>query len=182
MRLIPLLANFNGMRAHLATCRPALVRLATLWCHDGALAQDLAQEALAKALAHADQLRDPDKLRPWLYGILANCWRDHLRALRPTEDIDTIEEHWLATADTAELAASRTQLGARVRAAVGRLPVGQRLVLALVDLEECSYAEVAQILTIPIGTVMSRLCRARAAMRAALADTQLEHQALRSVK
>lgn len=182
MHLISLLANFNGMRSHLAQCRPGLYRLATMWCHDRTLADDLTQEALAKALLHADQLRDPAKLRPWLYGILANCWRDHLRAQRPTEDIDTIEEHWLATADTPEHAAGRAQLAVRVRAAISRLPVGQREVLALVDLEECTYAEVAEILAIPVGTVMSRLCRARAAMRETLADTQTERPTLRSVK
>ena len=50
-----------------------------MWCHDRALADDLTQEALTKAPLHADQLRDPTRLRPWLYGILVNCWRDHLR-------------------------------------------------------------------------------------------------------
>jgi DNA-directed RNA polymerase specialized sigma24 family protein len=53
----------------------------------------------------------------------------------------------------------------RVRAAVARLPVGQRQTLTLVDLEEFSYAEVGEILGIPIGTVMSRLCRGRRALR-----------------
>jgi RNA polymerase sigma-70 factor (ECF subfamily) len=53
----------------------------------------------------------------------------------------------------------------RVRQAVARLPAGQREVITLVDLEEFSYAEVAMILEIPIGTVMSRLSRARAALR-----------------
>lgn len=187
-RLIPYMALFSlfghavAVRHRLGECRAGLFRLALMWCHDRALADDLTQEALTKALARAHQLRDPDRLRPWLYGILVNCWRDHLRARRPNEDIDSIEEHWLATEDHCELAASRSQLATRVRAAVARLPVGQRETLALVDLEECTYAEVAQILAIPIGTVMSRLCRARAALRETLADTQAERPALRSVK
>lgn len=170
------------MPARLAQSRASLYRLAFMWCHDPALADDLTQEALVKALRHAGQLRDPARLRAWLYGILANCWRDHLRARKPSEDIDSIEEQLLADSDTPELAASQAQLALRVRAAVARLPIGQREVLALVDLEECSYAEVAQILDIPIGTVMSRLCRGRAALRAALADTQAPRPALRSVK
>lgn len=189
LNLMPLLSLFgrlNGLHARLAQCRPNLHRLATMWCHDRALADDLTQEALAKALAHAHQLRDPDRLRPWLYGILANCWRDHLRKLRPTEDIDTIEEHWLAADGGPEHQASQSQLASLVRAAIARLPVGQREVMALVDLEECSYAEVATILSIPIGTVMSRLCRARASLRDTLADKAIETQAgrpaLRSVK
>lgn len=182
MHLFSLLGRSHGLRARLEQSRAGLFRLAFMWCHDRALADDLTQEALAKALARADQLRDPAKLRSWLYGILVNCWRDHLRALRPMEDIDTIEEHCLATEFTPEHALGQAQLAARVRIAIARLPLGQRAVLALVDLEDCTYAEVAQILTIPIGTVMSRLCRARAALRTALADTQSEHPALRRVK
>lgn len=182
MTLFSLFARAAGTRRELAQHRAALFRLAVMWCHDRALADDLTQEALTKALLHADQLRDPARLRPWLYGILVNCWRDHLRARRPTEDIDTIEEHWLATEDSCEHIASRAQLAGQVRAAIGRLPVGQREVLSLVDLEECTYAEVAQILAIPIGTVMSRLCRARAALREMLAEPLSERPVLRSVK
>jgi RNA polymerase sigma-70 factor (ECF subfamily) len=186
MSLRSLFGRSAAMPAHLGQTRAGLFRLAYMWCHDRALADDLTQEALIKALRHADQLRDPARLRAWLYGILANCWRDHLRARKPTEDIDTMEEHLLASAETPEHAASQAQLALRVQAAVGRLPVGQREVLSLVDLEECSYAEVALILDIPIGTVMSRLCRGRAALRDALADMQTdrrgERPALRSVK
>jgi RNA polymerase sigma-70 factor (ECF subfamily) len=152
--------------------RTALFRLAYLWCQDRALADDLTQEALAKAVARADQLRDPSRLNSWLFGILANCWRDHLRARRPVEDIDAIEEHWLATEHGPEHAASQLELAAQVRAAVRDLPLGQREVLSLVDLEECSYAEVAAILDLPIGTVMSRLSRARASLRLRLVGTR----------
>jgi RNA polymerase sigma-70 factor (ECF subfamily) len=70
---------------------------------------------------------------------------------------------------------------ARVRAAVARLPVGQRQVLTLVDLEEFSYAEVGEILGIPIGTVMSRLCRGRRALRDDLLRVE-SASALRRVK
>lgn len=170
----------DPLGARLAECRASLFRLAMMWCHDRSLADDLTQEALTKALGAARQLRDPEKLRPWLYGILANCWRDHLRARRPTEDIEDIEEHWLATEHTPELALSQAQLGLRVRGAIARLPLGQREVLALVDLEACSYAQVADILALPIGTVMSRLCRARAGLRDMLADS--DRPALRRVK
>ena len=152
----------------LAECRPALYRLGFVWCHDAGLADDLTQEALTKAVARIGQLRDPASLRPWLYGILANCWRDHLRALRPTEDIDAIEEDLVCPGPSPEQAAGQAELMLRVRAAIGALPVGQREVLALVDLEECSYAQTASILALPIGTVMSRLHRARAALRRVL--------------
>lgn len=185
MRVLDFLGRHAALRERLSPLRPALVRLALMQCHDRALADDLAQEALAKALAAASQLRDADKLRPWLFGILMNCWRDHLRARRPSEDIDEIEESALQAdgGDGPEQAASRRQTVQRVRAAVALLPVGQREVLALVDLESCSYAEVAQILAIPIGTVMSRLSRARAALRVTLTeDALVETPPLRRIK
>lgn len=186
MDLLSLLGLTDDRRRRVERSRHALYRVAYLWCHDAALADDLTQEALAKALARIHQLRHPEALRSWLYGILANCWRDHLRALRPTEDIDAIDEQWLATEQGPEEAASQGELAAHVRAAVQRLPLGQREVVALVDLEECSYAEVAAILGIPMGTVMSRLCRARAALRQSLAGTRVpqagEAAPLRRVK
>lgn len=166
-RLFPSAARAD-LRCRLEAGRPALYRLAYLWCHDAGLADDLTQEALAKAVAGLGQLRDPERLRPWLYGILANCWRDHLRALRPCDDLDALEGELASPAPSPEQLASQAELVASVRAAVQRLPVGQREVLALVDLEECSYAETAVILSIPVGTVMSRLHRARAALRVAL--------------
>jgi RNA polymerase sigma-70 factor (ECF subfamily) len=171
MDLLALLGHPGSLRRRIEASRTGLYRVAHLWCHDRALADDLTQEALAKALAGSAQLRDPERLRPWLFGILMNCWRDHLRALRPTEDIDAIEEHWLAVEPDVEELASRRQTAARVRSAVQRLPAAQREVLALVDLEEFSYAEAAEILAIPIGTVMSRLSRARASLRGLLEGT-----------
>lgn len=172
------------LRARLEQFRPGLYRLAYAWCHEPALADDLAQEALVKALDRLHQLRDHSKLQPWLYGILANTWRDHLRALRPHDELDSLQEHELAHQFTPEHAAQQTQLSAMVRKAVGRLPLGQREVLTLVDLEDCSYAEVAQILGLPMGTVMSRLCRARANLRHQLSPSRAARPlpALRVVK
>ena len=170
---MPLLSLFNRpdrLDLRIAACRASLFRLALMWCHDRALADDLTQEALTKALAAAGQLRDPARLRPWLFGILANCWRDHLRARRPMDDIETVDEHWLAGGNSPEQALDQSRLALRVRQAIGRLSVAQREVLALVELESCSYAQVAEILALPIGTVMSRLCRARATLRVQLAD------------
>jgi len=165
MNLVSLLRRSRGFQARLEECRTPLFRVAHAWCHDRALADDLAQEALAKALEHADQLRDPERLRSWLFGIMANCWRDHLRASRPTVDIDALDEECVDADPTPDEAYGRAQVVNLVRTAVARLPLGQRQTLTLVDLEEFTYAEVAAILDIPIGTVMSRLCRARLALR-----------------
>lgn len=182
MNPIAINLHTSGIRRHLAEARQPMFRLAYMWSRDRAVADDLTQEALTKALRHIGQLRDPERLRPWLFGILANCWRDHLRTRRPTEDIDAIDPRLLVTECVAEQAVNQAQLAARVHAAIGALPVGQREVLALVDLEGCTYADVSGILTIPIGTVMSRLCRARAALRDSLADMRSAPPALRQVK
>ena len=189
MKLPALFSALHGgrkaaLRNRLEQSRPGLYRLAFAWCHEPALADDLAQETLIKALDRLHQLRDDTRLRPWLYGILVNVWRDHLRALRPHEDLDSLQEHQLAHQFTPELAAQQAQQTALVRQAVARLPLGQREVLTLVDLEDCSYAEVAGILSLPMGTVMSRLCRARARLRQQLAPNRVPRPlpALRVVK
>lgn len=183
MPLAAFLRRLPGIRSRLEEMRTPLFRTAYAWSHDRALAEDLAQETLAKALTHVDQLRDPERLRSWLFGILANQWRDHLRALRPLLDIDTLDDEWPSPDPTPDEACGRAQVAAQVRCAVARLPMGQRQVLTLVDLEEFSYAEVALALGIPIGTVMSRLCRARTALRAYLAPQATAPVAhLRTVK
>lgn len=162
----------------------SLYRVAYGWCRDAQLAEDLAQQAIEKALRNAAQAHDPASLKGWLYRILANCLRDHYRAVHPHEDLDDLTETIADQAAGPEDVCARDQLGRRVREAVGRLPLGQRQVVILVDLEECSYAQVAQALGIPVGTVMSRLCRARRALRETLIDTREDPQTtrLRSVK
>lgn len=149
----------------LEQARSRLYRVAYAWCHSAALADDLVQETLAKALQKSGQLRDPKARDAWLFTILANCYRDHFRKQRDMDDIDEIE---IAHEATPENESSRAQVIGKIRAAIARLPEGQRQVITLVDLEGFSYVEVAQILDVPIGTVMSRLCRARAAMKTLL--------------
>lgn len=145
--------------------RPRLYRLAYAWCHDASLADDLAQDTLAKALARVDQLRDTAAMEGWLFAILNNGWRDHLRGRREFLNVDELDEVVLAHEDSPEHLYARRQATLRVRDAIGALPLAQRQVITLVDIEECSYAQVAQVLGVPVGTVMSRLSRARQAIR-----------------
>jgi RNA polymerase sigma-70 factor (ECF subfamily) len=159
---------FGPFRPGIEALRPVLYRIAYAWCHDAALADDLAQMTVEKALRAAGQLREPEKLRAWLLKILANCLRDHLREAREFVDIESIEDVLAAGGATPEESRASAELVGRVRAAVAGLPLGQRQVVTLVDLEECSYVEAGEILEVPIGTVMSRLCRARRALRDAL--------------
>ena len=173
-----------ALRREIEQSRDMLGRMAYAWCHDRALADDLSQAAVEKGLRACGQLRDPAKVRAWLLQILANCLRDHLRERRDFVDIDDVAESVLAGGASPEEASASAQLVGRVRAAVAGLPLGQRQVVTLVDLEECSYTEAAEVLGIPIGTVMSRLCRARRALRETLGSVAQDALGtrLRSVK
>ena len=176
MGLRILLFGADPARQQLELCRPALYRVAYSWCHDRALADDLVQDTLVKAISRRAQLRDSERLQGWLFAILNNAFRDHLRRRRNHDDIDELADELPGSAPTPEEQRASSEIVARVRAAIALLPLGQRQVVTLVDLEELSYAEVAQALAIPIGTVMSRLCRARAALRDTLTDERATAQ------
>jgi RNA polymerase sigma-70 factor (ECF subfamily) len=156
---------FGPFRPGIEAQRPLLYRIAYAWCHDAALADDLVQETLSKAWVRRAQLRDEAALKAWMVSIMNHCWLDHLRGRRDFDDVEDWQDELESGADTPEVCCNREQVIACVRAAVECLPLGQRQVLTLVDLEEFGYAEVAGILDIPVGTVMSRLSRARASLK-----------------
>jgi RNA polymerase sigma-70 factor (ECF subfamily) len=161
MNIIKNLCQQRELRQKIANNHKRLYRTAYAWGHDAELASDLAQETMAKALKRINQLRDPNKLNSWLFGILINCWRDHFRQRRDVVDIADID---LKHEDTPEKLKHKQDIVDNVRSSVARLPEGQRQVVTLVNLEGFSYAEVAEILEIPVGTVMSRLSRARSTL------------------
>lgn len=159
----------------LAAEHSRLYRMAYSWCCDATLAADLSQEAMLKALGRLEQLSDPKKLKPWLYTILCNCFRRYLRDRRPNESLEEIvleHEEGFECVESTESSSARNETIRQVHEAMCKLPFGQRQVITLVVLNDSSYAEVAEILNVPIGTVMSRLHRARSALR-----TLLEGQA-----
>ena len=146
------------LKRRIADSRERLYRVALAWCGDEMLADDLVQETMTSGIVNRRQLRDEKRLFAWLYSILNNNWRRHLRSRKVHEELD----EQLATDAAGPLGNCRElEIVCRVRQAVASLPVEQRQVIALVDLEEFSYCDVAQVLNIPIGTVMSRLHRAR---------------------
>jgi RNA polymerase sigma-70 factor (ECF subfamily) len=161
--------RFNKIDHKLSEHRVRLHRMAVAWCGDSSLADDLVQDTLAKALEKQEQLKDEERLGAWLYRILHNCWMEYLRTRKPEVDIDDME---LTCTDCPERHFSENQLVEHVQMAVASLPLTQRQVITLVDLEGCSYEQVALILDIPMGTVMSRLSRARDAMRKRLLAEQ----------
>lgn len=172
MEIFDIFCRNRESRNQLEQSRARLYRVAYSWCHNAALADDLVQETLMKAYRKSDQLRDPKAGQAWLFSILSNCYNDHYRRNRETEDVDNVT---LVDDTTPETETDQLQIVDKVRKAVATLSEGQRQVMTLVDLEGFSYIEVSQILAIPIGTVMSRLCRARNALKERLL-TEFEKQ------
>lgn len=177
MNVLQRLCKSQEFRGRLERSRDRLYRVAYSWCHNPDLAEDLVQETLSKALVRADQLRDPDALVSWLLRIMTNEFRDHLRRQRPMSDVDDIVLEEPSTLDSEH---ERGEVVSTVRGAVQKLPFAQRQVLTLVDLEGLSYKEVAEVLEIPIGTVMSRLCRGRHALRELLHEYRAAGQKART--
>lgn len=161
MKLFNLLYRNPDFKARIEQLRPRLYKVAYSWCHVKELADDLVQDSMIKAMQNIKSVRNMDAFEGWMFTILANCWRDHLRRQKPTEDID---EYIFTDEHTPEHNREQQKITDIVHKAVATLPQGQRQVVTLVDLEGFSYAEVANILSIPSGTVMSRLCRARQAL------------------
>ncbi len=151
--------------------RNRLYRMAYTWTHDPHLADDMVQQTLCKALDNQRQLRDIAAADSWLFRILANCLKDHYRARR---EVLLGDDQVRVDYVTPETQTQEQQLVDKVRLAISRLPLAQCQVITLVDLEGFTYARVAETLEIPVGTVMSRLCRGRAALRDTLLDAKSE--------
>ena len=166
------LLSFFQCHRDIAMLRPRLYRIAYAWCHDAGLADDLVQDTLARAISHRAQLLEEQALLGWMIAILKNIWYDHLRRSRVHENIDDWAEIIYCQGEAPDETCGKGQQIECLRWAVSCLPMGQRQVLTLVDLEEMSYAETARILEIPVGTVMSRLARARGTLKASLASRQ----------
>ena len=151
-------------------CIPALRRYAGALLRDRQEVDDLVHECLVRALDRLHTRRNDTEMRPWLFAIMHNLYVSRFRRKQTQGQplsIDTIAGQGLAVHPRQE-----ERLWAQdVMRAVEHLPEDHRAVLLLVTVEDLSYAEVAQVLGIPIGTVMSRLARARERVRR---DTEAE--------
>jgi RNA polymerase sigma-70 factor (ECF subfamily) len=146
----------------LLACIPRLRRYARALVGDRAGADDLVQDTVERGWARLASWQRGTNMRAWLFGIMHNLRIDQAR--RSTPPIAPLDE--AASIPAAHCQAS-TGLELRdMEAALRQLPDEQREILLLVVLEEMSYGDVAQALGIPIGTVMSRLSRAREKLRA----------------
>ncbi|MDH4093395.1 MAG: sigma-70 family RNA polymerase sigma factor [Betaproteobacteria bacterium] len=139
---------------------PRLRRYARALVGDRAAADDLVQDTLERAWAKLHLFRQGTDLRAWLFTVMHNVHVNQVRAARPT---DALEDEM---PELAQRAVQGDALLVRdLERALAALPAAQREVLLLVALEDLSYEETANVLGIPIGTVMSRLARAREKLR-----------------
>lgn len=154
------------VRDELVAMAPRLRRFAYSLCGDIDRGDDLVQSACVKALTALDKFQPGSRLDSWMFRIIQNCYFDEMRR-RKIRGENTAIEADLEISDSgvgARAPEDRLEL-ARVRAAMAALPEDQRAVLALVAIEGLTYAEAADALGAPIGTVMSRLSRARAKLK-----------------
>jgi RNA polymerase sigma-70 factor (ECF subfamily) len=138
--------------------------------HDTAEAEDLVQETYAKALRGFSSFQTGTNFRAWMYRILRNSFLSSRTGLKTTvaldeEDADAVLPAETATPESILIGQANREM---VQQALGDLPVHFREILLLCEVEEMSYQEIAETLVVPIGTVMSRLSRARKALRGVL--------------
>ena len=148
-----------------------LARWLTRDDHD---AQDVVQEACLRAMRYFDAFRG-EQARPWLLTIVRHTCYAWLKENRATElqghdddDDPAVLEGVAPASDEPHEAALRNADRARINQAIAALPIAFREVLVLRELEDLSYRDIARIADLPVGTVMSRLSRARALLRSAL--------------
>jgi RNA polymerase sigma-70 factor (ECF subfamily) len=164
----------------------AAYRFARWLSHSPADADDILQEAILRAFRGYDALRGSDA-RAWLLAIVRNCHSTALqqqrrRALVPLPEEHDAEDGRALVADTPdpESTSIRRDEQRTLDRLLSALPQEQREILMLREIEELNYREIAAVINIPIGTVMSRLARARAALKARwLKDTAGEPNAVR---
>ena len=166
------------IRDELVTLLPRLRRFSLSVTGNVQDGEDLLHSALERALRHESSWQRGTRLDSWMYRIIRNLWIDERRAKRNQDvSLDVVGEAALEGGrDTAEHLLDLAQ----TRRALLALPEEQRSVLCLVVLEGMTYQEAAAALDVPIGTVMSRLSRARAAMVGRMSADPVRISAIKS--
>lgn len=160
----------EDLREEMLAALPRVRRFAYALTGSRIEGDDLVQAVCERALARLDQFRPGSRMDSWLFRITQTSWVERHRAerlRRPATDLDSLGE--VAGEDGRRVVEARLMLE-RVRRIVAGLPEDQRSVLGLVTVDGRSYREAAESLGVPIGTVMSRLARARRRIAEALDD------------
>jgi RNA polymerase sigma-70 factor, ECF subfamily len=151
----------DGFADQIIALLPNLRRYGISLCRSADIAEDLVQTTVVRAFAARAQWDPATRIDGWLFRILRNAWIDMVRRNKTqgvSVDIDDMPE--AAQIDGRNVTEARLMLGS-VQEAMEKLPADQREVMVLICVEEMSYAEAASLIGVPIGTVMSRLSRAR---------------------
>jgi RNA polymerase sigma factor (sigma-70 family) len=149
----------------------AAFTLARYLTRDASEAEDATQEAILRAVRYFHTLRSDGDARAWLLAIVRReCYGGRRQRIDTVAFDDVPELQLVDQAAAPDTAANRSILQHRVREAVSTLPDGLRETLILRELQQCSYEEIATITEVPIGTVMSRLSRARARLAETLSS------------
>lgn len=160
----------DEIRSQMIELLPRLRRFAFALTGDKDKADDLVQDTCERALAHLEQWKPGTSLDSWMYRIAQNISVDHHRRRKSQGSESSLEEaEDLMGLDGRNVTETRLTLAA-VTDGIARLPAEQKVLVAMVCVEGISYKEAAGILDIPIGTVMSRLSRARQALYASLIE------------
>ena len=162
----------------LATHIPQLRRYARALTHNPEAADELVQDSLERAWRKIDRWEVGSDLRAWLFTLMHNVHVNHLR--RGRLELQPMPEQYLADPEAVE--AEHTIRLRDLEAGLAQLPTDQKEVLLLVCLEDMTYEQVAGVLGIPIGTVMSRLHRARERLRHWMTNENLGKPPLKRVK
>lgn len=150
--------DFGGM---LIALLPNLRRFAISLCRSRDVADDLVQVTCERALANRASFEPGTRFDAWMFRILRNAWIDQTRRLKTQGTVIDIEAaHTLIGDEGEKSTGNRLMLSATLKA-IDALPEDQREIILLTCVEEMSYKETAEVLDVPIGTVMSRLARAR---------------------
>jgi RNA polymerase sigma-70 factor (ECF subfamily) len=159
--VIPASARFSDQ---LIAVLPRLRRFAAGLTRSASDADDLVQAACERALAREHQFQEGTRFDSWMFRIVQTIWIDQLRARETRKEGVEIAEERLGSDEPVRRVEARLALS-EVRQAVSQLPPDQRITLMLVTVEGLSYKQAADVTGVPVGTIMSRLARARIALQ-----------------
>ena len=148
-------------------CHASLYRYARSLCGEPREAEELLQETYKRALEakRKPAAADANEIRPWIFTIMRHVWQNERRRVSRSPETLFDDGVGMVSYGSAEFAMTRKLLVSEVRALVDSLPSAWREIIVMRDVEDLSYAQIAAALDCPIGTVMSRLARARGALR-----------------
>lgn len=163
----------SGFSDQLVAMLPRLRRFARGMTGSAGDADDLVQAACERALTRSHQFQEGTRFDSWMFRIVQTIWIDQIRARDVRKEEPDTETERIGSDESVRRAEARLGLE-EVRQALGEIPAEQRAALLLVTVDGLSYKEAAAVAEVPVGTIMSRLARARMALQARLGRADLE--------